>query len=283
VKKALEACGWMVGAVPLVFWEFCLKMLAILVFDCLRIRRRVALSNIQIAFPELSPKQALQMARSSYFNFGMTVVEFLGSRRLFSQMLMTVENGEYLQNALKKGDGAYVLCIHMGNWEFMCSKGSQLFSKVSILAKDIGKGSAADFVTELRAFNGCYVIPRKAEQSATQKIYECLGNNEIVGFMVDQSRPGSPRVPLFGKGALTNVGLLQLCMRRAAPIIPVVSHRNSAGVHTMRFLPEFCLEQPEGLKFKETVILNAARMNLVVEQMIQTCPDQYFWMHRRWK
>ena len=279
----LKALGWFIGSVPLVLLSAVIWIATWISFDLFRIRRKVSLRNIQRALPEVSEAERVRLVRRAYYNFGFTTLEFLGSKKRFTSMSMEVIHPEILENALKQRKGVFILCIHLGNWEFMCSSGAKRFARASILAKDVGKGATAEFVTQMRADNGCFVIPRGGSINATQRIYQCLSQNEIVGFMVDQSRPGSPRIPLFGEGALTNVGLFQLWMRKPAPIIPVVTRRTGLGKHEMRFFEELEVEQPEGLKFKETVIHNGHKMNKIVEQMILTAPEQYFWMHRRWK
>ena len=279
----LSAVAWCFARLPAGLLAGLASCVAFLQFDVLRIRRRVILENLQTAFPDWSDARRIQAGRGGCRSFFQTVLEFVASERYFDRAEMEVVNKGIMDEALARGGGVYIVCIHMGNWEFLCSRGSRYFNPVSILAKDIGTGEGAKWVTQTRARNGCYVIPRNGEVPAALQIPKLLKAGNIIGFIVDQHKPGGVRVPLFGKPAFTNSGLLQLWMRHPAPILPAIARRVSATKHQMIFLPEFQVEKPEGAKFKETVVQNTARLNLVVEEMIRMNPDQYFWMHRRWK
>jgi len=283
VTRLLDVLARAFSFLPPKAFEILSGVLALLAFDVLRIRRRVVLANIARAFPELPDEKRRTMARSSYQSFGQTMCEFFASGRYFRDARMDILGEKPLRDALAAGRGAYIIVIHAGNWEFLCSRGTRHFAPVSVLAKDVGRGPAARWVTEMRQRNGCYVIARDGEVPATLRIPRILADNGIIGFVVDQHKPGGPRVPLFGTPAHTNSGLFQIWMRHKAPVIPAVAHRVGPNHHEMIFFPEFEVLTDPTWKFKETVLRNVEKMNLVVEEMIKTVPDQYFWLHKRWK
>jgi Kdo2-lipid IVA lauroyltransferase/acyltransferase len=273
----------LMAQVPPLLYEKFAQTLSYLAWDLLRVRRKVVLQNLTKAFPAWDESKKSHTARRSFQSFFQTMFEFAGSGSYFKKAQMDIFHREYLDAALTKRQGAYIICIHMSNWEYMCSVGTREFAKVFVLAKDVGKGASAQWVTQTRAHNGCYVIPRNGETPAAQLIPKVLARNEIIGFIMDQHKPGGPLIPLFTHPAHTNSGLVQLAMRTPAPIIPAVSRRISHSHHELYFLPEFILEKPSGMKFKETVLHNLERLNKVVEEMIRFCPEQYFWLHKRWK
>lgn len=283
IRRLLEAAAWAFAFVPPRLLELLAGALAWLAYHVLRVRRGVMDANVATAFPEATAAERARMAKGGVQSFLQTMFEFFSSERYFREARMEIVDRHVLDGALAKGRGAYIMCIHIGNWEFLCSRGTREFAPVSVLAKDVGRGEGARWVTERRRRNGCYVIPRNGEVPAALQIPKVLARNEIIGFIVDQHKPGGPRVPLFGKPAHTNSGLFQLWMRHKAPVIPAIARRVDAHTHQMIFFPEFEVEQPAGMKFKETVLHNVARMNAVVEEMIRRNPDQYFWLHRRWK
>jgi len=283
IRPLLSMIAWVFSWTPPAVLSALASILAFLSFDVLRVRRSVILENLRTAFPEWTESRRAQAGRGGCKSFFQTVLEFLAARRYFRNAQMDVVNKHIMDEALARAGSVYIVCIHMGNWELLCSRGTSYFKPVSILAKDIGKGAGAKWVTERRFENGCFVIPRDGEVPAALQIPKLLKSGNIIGFIVDQHKPGGVRVPLFGKPAFTNSGLLQLYLRHPAPILPAIARRVSANCHEMIFLPEFEVEKPEGARFKETVVHNVARLNRVVEDMIRLNPDQYFWMHRRWK
>lgn len=283
IGSCLDALAWTFSLIPPVALGAAAAALAWVAFDVLRIRRSLVLSNIARAFPHLSLADRVRMGRSSVRSFALTMFEFFASGRYFRDARMDVINGDALHAAIAAGKGAYIMVIHIGNWEFLCNRGTHHFAPVSVLAKDVGRGAGARWVTEKRRKNGCFVIPRNGEVPAALRIPRLLSENGIIGFIVDQHKPGGVKAPLFGTPAWTNSGLLQIWMRHKAPILPAIGRRVGPNHHEMIFLPEFVVETDPGWKFKETVIKNVEKMNLVVEDMIRLAPDQYFWLHKRWK
>lgn len=283
VWAVLDAAAWAFSLLPAKLLGALAGSLAWLAFDILRIRRGLVLQNIGRAFPELAHTQKVHMARASVRSFFLTMFEFFASSRYFRDARMDVINGEALHAAIAAGKGAYILVIHIGNWEFLCNRGTLHFAPVSVLAKDVGRGAGARWVTEKRRQNGCFVIPRNGEVPAALRIPRILSENGIIGFVVDQHKPGGVKAPLFGTPAWTNSGLFQIWMRHKAPILPAIGRRVGPNHHEMIFLPEFEVETNPEWKFKETVTKNVEKMNRVVEEMIRLAPDQYFWLHKRWK
>ena len=283
VGLLLDALAWAFSLIPSGVLGAVASALAWLAFDVVRIRRSVVLQNILRAFPASSHAERVRMGRASVRSFVLTMFEFFASGRYFRDARMDVVNGDALHAAIAAGKGAYIIVIHIGNWEFLCNRGTRHFAPVSVLAKDVGRGAGAVWVTEKRRKNGCFVIPRNGEVPAALRIPRLLSENGIIGFVVDQHKPGGVKAPFFGTPAWTNSGLFQIWMRHKAPILPAIGRRVGPNHHEMIFLPEFVVESDPTWKFKETVTRNVEKMNRVVEDMIRLAPDQYFWLHKRWK
>lgn len=174
------------------------------------------------------------------------------------------------------------MCIHMGNWELMCSLNSKLLAPVHVVVKDIGKGDVKKWVENLRTHIGYQLINRKSDLSPTTQIFNALQKKEIIGFIVDQKRPKGEMVPFFSKLASTNNSLVKLYLKQKAPIIPVLIKTRKPGEFDMIYYPEFIVEEDKNLSFEDQVTHNTIRMNKVVEMMILENPHEYFWMHNRW-
>ncbi|MCX6131608.1 MAG: lysophospholipid acyltransferase family protein, partial [Proteobacteria bacterium] len=112
-------------------------------------------------------------------------------------------------------------------------------------------------------------------------IREVLARGEIVGFIIDQARPGEPRLPFFSKPAKTNTSLAAIWCRARAPIVPVFIHRQSFGHHIIECQPELVLQ--ETASSADDIIHNSLIFNRVVETAVRRYPEHYFWFHNRWK
>jgi KDO2-lipid IV(A) lauroyltransferase len=256
--------------------------LGILMFDILRIRRGLILENLNIAFDETKTHQEkIKIGRASVISFLTTMLEFFPSSRLFPKMQVTYTNKEIPAELISRNQGLYAMCIHMSNWEFLCHVNSREIP-ISVVVKPIGKGALAKWVEETRAAIGFHLIDRKGKRSATHQIFEAIEKKEAVGFIVDQKRSAGQVLPFFGRPASTNDSLAKLCLRKAAPIVPVILKRTGFGKYHIIYFPEFIVSEDPSLSFQEKVTEITKKMNLQVEEMIRMNPEEYFWMHNRW-
>ncbi len=260
--------------------------LAVIGFDLLRLRRKLVLKNLQRVFgPNADHKVCIQVGRASVANFILTTLEFFSAHRVFPQYEVVFRNPEKMKNALARGQGAYLMGIHMGNFELLGTSVGKNFARVHAPVKPIGKGKLALWVKKRREQNGIVEIvnERGLNSSRTSRLMDALKNNEVVGFMVDQRRKKGLLLPFFGEPAWTNTGLIFLWKQRTAPIIPVTISRTGDNRAELIFHDEFVIEQKSDWTNDQFILENTKRMNALVEQLIVSNPKEYFWMHDRWK
>lgn len=252
-----------------------------LVFDVLRLRRGLMLNNLAIAFPDKRVDERTSIARQSVEAFVLTAFELLRSRRHDIAGHIELRGAEHARQALAEGRGVYVLCFHLGNWEAMGAKITRTLAPAYVLVKKVGHGGVDRFVSELRAHNGFLTVKRQKKGDGFTAIKEVLTRNEIVGFVMDQARPGEPKLPFFGHPAKTNTSFAAIWRRQPAPIVPAFIRRTRLGAHVLEFFPEV---KPVVTGDAEADILQqSAAFNAVVEEHVRKYPEQYFWMHNRWK
>jgi KDO2-lipid IV(A) lauroyltransferase len=253
-----------------------------IIFDLLRLRRQLMLHNLQLAFgSSRTEADKIRLARASVFNFILTLFETLSSSTYPLASAIEVKGGEHLRAALDQGRGAYVLCFHMGNWEAMASKVSQDYAAVYAVMKTVGSAGMNRFVEELRTQNGLYWIKREKKGDGFRGIQDVLGRGEIVGFIIDQARPGEPRLPFFGHPAKTNTSFAAIWRRTQAPIVPVHIHRIAFGRHVLVCEPELQLSMSSSSA--DDILRHSQIFNEVVEAAVRQYPEHYFWFHNRWK
>jgi Kdo2-lipid IVA lauroyltransferase/acyltransferase len=256
--------------------------LTAIVFDWLRIRRGLIMKNLRIAFgKEKSEGELEAIGRASVYNFFLTIFEFLRSVKIDIARDVSIEGDEHIKGALAKGQGVYILCMHLGNWEAMGAAVSRQICPAYVLVKKVGGASVNRFVDELREKNKFYTVKRKSRGDGFRAIKDTLARGEIIGFVMDQARPGEPRVPFFGAPAKTNTSLAAIWRRAEAPIVPAYIERFGIGKHRVTFLPEVTLVKTADES--ADVLSHTQKFNEVVERCVTRRPEQYFWMHDRWK
>jgi KDO2-lipid IV(A) lauroyltransferase len=278
---ALKALAAVLSSLPEGVVSGLARLIAWLVFDVFRLRRGLMLKNLKIAVPEMAEKERHRIARASVENFALTAFELFRSMRHDIAGHIDVTGVEHIQAALAQGRGVYILCFHLGNWEAMGAKITRTLAPAYVLVKKVGHGATDKFVSELRAHNGFLTVKRQKKGDGFIAIKDVLSRNEIVGFVMDQARPGEPKLPFFGVPAKTNTSFAAIWRRQPAPIIPSYIRRTKLGHHMLQFFPEVV---PAVTADADADILrHSSEFNAVVERHVRDCPEQYFWMHNRWK
>jgi len=257
-------------------------LITFFVFDVFRLRRGLILSNLKLAFgDQFDHRRRVEIGRASVLSFVFTALEFFRSKDVDIAASFTIEGKDNVQAALADGKGMYALCFHLGNWEAFASATTRQLTPAWIIVKKVGSDGVDRFVSELRDHNQMKTIRRRKKGDGMRAIVESLGNNQIIGFVMDQARPGEPRLDFFGHPAKTNTSLAAIWLRKPAPILPTYCVRKRLGEHTAYFLEELVLEKTDS---PETDILRfSAQFNQAIEKIIRMHPEHYFWMHNRWK
>jgi KDO2-lipid IV(A) lauroyltransferase len=257
-------------------------------YNLLPIRRRVILSNMRQVFGErLSDEDLRRLAQCFYSHALKSVGEYLSmilmpARRITARV--EVQGVEHMLQASEKGKGILLLAGHFGNWELSaigaCLQFQQYRNRFHVIRKpQIGFLETIAFRRFEKA--GLRVVSR---QNALSRITDALADNEVAVFIMDQhASPGPKAVPVefFGRKASTNRSLALLAAHSGAPVIPARSYRRPDGRHVLHF--EAPLTWITADDTREEIYLNTRRYNQVLERFVLEQPDQWFWMHRRWK
>ena len=157
---------------------------------------------------------------------------------------------------------------------------SYFFRKATVPVKKLGNGGFDRYVHEQRQRYTLDPIRRTKKGEAFAAIKNALTEGRPVGFMMDQSRPGEPRMALFGVPAKTNTSLAAMWSKCPAPMVPVISRRTKFEHYEVTFLPEIVMPK---IQTEQDILHQSAEYNRIVEQIICMCPEQYWWIHDRWK
>ncbi len=275
--------AFLLSLLPRAGFLFCGRMLGhfLMLFG---FRREVVEQNLNLAFPCWTKTERQVFLKKNYEHYGILFLEMLRSFYRLDQFLdgnCIVEGEENLRRGFAKGKGVFVLSGHLGNWEVLVGAGSYLLkAPVTMVTKRLKPAWLHEFTERTRARLG---VKMAFEPKTMQGILRALKNNEIVGFVMDQyaGAPVGARVPFFGVPVGSQTALAMLALRTGATVIPATSYRRSDGKYVARFEPELPLLQHENLD--QAILLNTAQFVSYTERWIREVPEQWLWIHRRWK
>ena len=285
MKHALEAMlvNALAGVVTGMRWSRSLGLGSLLgdVAWHLHLRRRVAESNLRLAFPHLPADELTRILIEHYRELGRVACEYprLGElvRSPASSVVAEVVGFEHLEAARIAGRGAILLTGHYGNFELL---GAWLgrTHPVSFVIKSLSNPRVERLLTGWRRAAGVELIP---VGTGVRRVFEALHENRWVAMLADQdARDHGVFVPFFGHPASTPVGPAEIAMRTGAPIIMGFVVRRRDGRHTLTVAP--ALETPPAGAVNAALRLTAAHAALL-EQWVRRHPEMWFWLHRRWK
>jgi KDO2-lipid IV(A) lauroyltransferase len=241
-------------------------------------------THLQIAFPELQPEKREAIIRDNASHFGLMLAEVAWLWRASPKDVESIcrfDGAEHLLAALDGGRGAMMVTAHCGNWELLCARipvgGIPLTSAV----RQLDNPKLDHLITTVRTRFGTEILPRGP--SAGRKLARALAKNRVVGLLIDQDIRDVPGVfvPFFGRPAWTPSGAATLALRLGCPVIPTFIHRLPDGSHRTEVHPP--LPIPVGGSLEDRVQQLTAASTAAIERQIRAHPDQWVWMHRRWR
>lgn len=275
--RALVTVSAMARRIPLGIAQFLGRRVGGLAWHVARSERRKALKNIAIAFPEWSDAQRREAIRGMFRHLGMMVFELAWLPNLKLDERSAFEGHERLLQIIDSGRGVVIFTAHCGNWEWLSYATGLLGRPVSVLQRERDSPEMNRYITALRARAGVHTIDRGSVSSGREMI-QAIRRGGILAFVIDQNiRTESVKVPFFGRPALTPIGPAKLAVRTEAVVIPAVAERLPNGNHRLQFL-----EPIECSRADDPVALTA-RVTLLIEQHIRRVPEQWVWMHDRWR
>ena len=253
-------------------------------------RKKVVLSNIQQAFGEkISPTAQCHLAKAFYSHLGKILQEtwrlrFLSEKKLIDSV--SIEGHEHLFAVAAQGKGVLILTGHFGNWEFAPLGGMPQFKQYNgcfhFIRRPLGIKSLEKLLFKRYHKAGLKVIPKK---NALDKIMVALENNHAVVFVLDQhaslANKDGIAVDFFGKPAGTYRSLAMVAKYTEVPVVPAAGYRTDDGRHVLKFYPPLYAVEPE--HHQSAIAANTLRYNQVIEEIIMQHPEQWWWLHKRWK
>jgi KDO2-lipid IV(A) lauroyltransferase len=242
--------------------------------------RRKALRNLAVAFPQRSDRERERIGRASFRHLGASLFEIAWIPNLTPAELertTRIEGMDRLREAAASGRGVVLFTGHCGNWEWMCAAIGLSGIRMNVIAREIYDDRLNDFIVASRARFGVVTIGRGSASSG-KEILQTLRRGDVLGLLIDQSlKVESVAVPFFGVPAPTPVGPAKLAVRSGALAIAGFIHRDAEGVQHLRF------QELVDTAVDSDPIALTAMMTRKIEEQIRSVPEQWVWMHERWR
>lgn len=255
-----------------------------LMYRIMNRRREIGYKNLTIAFgDELSDREKHQILRSNFRNLGKSVVEVIHfpkmSKSYLQEKVRIVGQENYLA-AKKKGRGVIYLTAHVGNWEMSSHAQSAAGYPLSLVVRPLDNRFLDSVVARRRTMYGNKLLARR---KGLKQIIAALKQNEAVGILMDQNtkRKQGIFVDFFGKPACTVPVIAMLALRYDVPVIPGFIVRAGFDTHTLYIGREIIIQKTGDIQ--KDIEANTAYFNKIIEEFIRQYPDQWFWIHNRWK
>lgn len=251
-----------------------------------RFRRRAIRDQLREALPEFTDTERRHLEQGLYQHLGLLVCELLRQPTLTRKELLdicSVSGLEHIVSAHARGNGVFVLAGHYGNWELGLARAGQLGYPSYAVVKEL-KGTAGQHIARrLRETHGIGMIPRR---QSIREIREALREGALIGFVLDQNMTADEGVfvDFFGKPACTMSSLAVMASRYDVPVVPIRIYRDADHLHHhVEFLPEIPWESPPPGSEESVTLYNTRRYTAVIEEIIRAHPEQWLWIHHRWK
>ncbi len=281
--KIILASTYLVAISPIRFQKFVGDVIGILWFDVLRIRRKVILDNIAQSYPQNTSVQNLEIGRSSMKNLGRAIVDYcliIHYKREWFDKYFVVEDLSEFDKALKLNKGVLILTGHIGSGDFGTLAITVLGYKVNLISKHFKSKWLDDFWFGVREKNGVKFI---SHEKSTFQILRTLNRSEVVIFVLDQfmGPPIGVKTKFFGRPTGTAAGLAIFAQKTGAPVVPMYCSRRDDGrlsIRAEKAIP-FVNSEDQGDNIQMMTQIYTDK----IEEIVRRFPDQWMWVHRRWK
>jgi len=186
-----------------------------------------------------------------------------------------------MRGALEEGRGVMLVTAHCGNWELLNARLPVAGVPLISVVRELDNSRVDRLVTTSRTRFGTEIFPRGP--TAGRNIARALAKNKVCGLLIDQDIRDVPGVfvPFFGRPAWTPSGAAMLAIRRGCPVVPAFIHRRPDGTHLAEIHPP--LAMPDGGTLEDRIQELTAAATTAIELQIRAYPEQWVWMHRRWR
>jgi KDO2-lipid IV(A) lauroyltransferase len=246
--------------------------------------RRVGLRNLSLAMPELSAEERDETLRGVFRHLGWQLVEFCRMARYTRENTadwMRTEGLNYYRAAKLRGKGVLIVTGHLGAWELSSFYHSLMGYPMSMVIRRLDNRRLDEFVNGIRCLHGNRVLHK---DDFARGLLSSMRKGETVGILMDTNMtpPQGVFVKFFGQQACTASGLARVALKTGAAVLPgFMVWEKAEGRYVLHFGPELSLQRTGNAE--ADILAATQRCTQAIETWIRRYPDQWLWIHRRWK
>lgn len=272
------------GALPRVLSRAVGIALGVTAYVLVRRLRRVGMRNLEIAFPQMPRAERQRIIFSLFAGFGRHLAEFCMFPRYTrenARQVATYDGFENYDKARSAGRGVLLLTAHLGGWEIGSFVHSIFGNPIKIIVRRLDNRRVDKLVERYRTLHGNQTFPK---EDFARGLLAAMKAGETVGILMDTNMtpPQGVFVDFFGVPACTAAGVARVALRSGAAVVPAFTiWDKNLGKYRVRFDP--ALEMTSTGNDDADAVTNTAMFNRVIQNYVTQYPEQWLWVHRRWK
>jgi KDO2-lipid IV(A) lauroyltransferase len=245
--------------------------------------RNLTHKHLRLAFPEKSEEQIKALTKGTFRMLGKNAGDILRTSRIETldelEKILITHGYENFEKANAKGKGVIFLTCHLGAFDLQVTNMALRGLNPNIIGTPLKDKKLNDLLWEYRNAHGAIAIERGKE---TFRMIKVLKSGGSVALLIDQdTKVKTVFVNFFGRLAATPVGATVLALKTGAAIVPTYVHLGEDGMQHMHILPEIPMEKTGNED--NDVVINTQALTKFIEDTIRKYPEQWVWMHERWK
>lgn len=240
--------------------------------------RRVARRNLELALPEVTPAERERIAAGVFQSIARLLVAVARLPRIGRTNVsewIGYEGFGHFEEGLRRGRGVLFATAHLGNWELSAYAHGLMTVPMHVVVRPLDNPKIDALIERRRTMGGNSIIQKK---DFARGILRALARNEAVGILIDQnsSLEEGAFVDFFGVPACANLGVAKIAAHSGATVIPGFAlWSEAARRYVLRFYPP--------VEMTGDAVADTQRLQKIIEDVIRRHPDQWLWIHRRWK
>jgi KDO2-lipid IV(A) lauroyltransferase len=274
------------GILPRSVSVFLIRVMALAAYRLDSRHRHIAAVNLKIAFPDLPKSRQTEIARKSFQNTALNLLEISRISRLNRENISSLvqydpDSGlENFRAAQAAGKGILYLTGHFSAWELLPAAHALYGHPLSFITRPLDNVLLDRYLQQLRESVGNSVINKK---NALRSVLKSIKANGSVGILMDQNTSLQEGIftEFFGLPAATATAVTLLALRTDAPILPGYLTPMRNGCYRIKFLEPVEVTRT-GDRYRD-VEINTRKLNAVLERIVREQPESWLWGHKRWK
>jgi len=260
------------------------KAVARLIYHLQSRLRRTGIRNLEMALPEVPEAERRKILKGVFDNLGCGLGEFSQFPKITPDNIserVIYEGFDNYARAAAKGKGVLMLTGHIGAWE-LCAFAQGVYGHpLSFLVRPLDNPLLDGLINSYRSLSGNSTIDKN---DSVRAVLKTLKSGRDVGLLIDINMVADEGVfcEFFGIPACSTTGLAVFALRSESPVVPgFLIWDESQKKHVLHFEPEIeCVRTGD---FREDVKVNTARFTHAIEEIVRRYPDQWLWIHKRWR